>query len=154
MDLIYADRKLDKNETDQSNRLNKDISDSYAAGQISNEQYTHLKNEVSTAYQDIFKKRIGSVTEQDLETVDKIRHDIIDAYNNGKLSNEHYTNLKNEISNAYQKIFKNGIESLTDPDTEAISTIKNDIRDAYADGKITEMHYKLLNEKSDRLDKK
>ena len=71
------------------------------------------------------------------------------------LSNEHYTNLKNEISNTYQKIFKNGIESLTDPDTEAISTIKNNIRDAYANGKITEMHYKLLNEKiSDMLDKK
>lgn len=47
----------------------------------------------------------------------------------------------------YIEIFKKRIETLTDPDTEALSKIKNDIRDAYSDGKITELHYNLLNEK-------
>jgi YVTN family beta-propeller protein len=155
MDHIYADRKLDKNETDQSNILNKDISDSYAAGKISNEQYTHLKNEVSTAYQEIFKKRIGSVTEQNIDTDDNIINEISNAYSNGELSNEHYTNLKNELSNMYQKIFKKRIESITNPNTEAVSKIKNDITDAYSDGKITELHYNLLNQKiSDLLNNK
>ena len=101
------------------------------------------------------KKRIGSITEQDLETINKIRNDIIDASSNGKLSNEHYTNLKYEIANTYQKIFKKRIESLTDPNTEAVSKIKNDIRDAYSDGKTSELHYNLLNEKiSDLLNHK
>ena len=146
---------LDETDFKNLNELNQHISNSYAAGKITNEQYTNLKNEVSIAFQEIFKKRIELLTEQDLEAINKTRNDIMDAYNNGKLSNEHYTNLKNEVSNTYQKIFKNGIESLTDPDTEAISMIKNNIRDAYADGKITETHYKLLNEKiSDMLDKK
>ena len=98
MALIYADGKVDKNETDQSNTLNKDISDSYAAGKISNEQYTHLKNEVSTAFQEMFKKRIESYTNQNTEELDKIKNDIKNAYATGKIKNEHYTNLKDQIS--------------------------------------------------------
>ena len=65
----------------------------------------------------------------------------------GKLSNDHYTNLKNEISNTYQKIFKKRIDSIISSDIEDFSKIKNDIKDAYSDGKITELHYNLLNEK-------
>jgi YVTN family beta-propeller protein len=146
---------LDENDISNLNELNQNISDSYAAGKIINEQYASLRNEVSIAFQEIFKKRIGSIPEQDLETVNKIRNNIIDAYTNGKLSSEHYTNLKNEISNTYQKIFKKRIESLIDPNAEALSKIKNDIRDAYSDGKITELHYSLLNEKiSDMFDSK
>jgi YVTN family beta-propeller protein len=155
MALVYGDSKPDENDTNQLSLLNRNISDSYAAGKISNEQFTNLKNEISIAYQEIFKKRIGSITEQDLENVNKVRNDIIDTYSNGKLSMEHYTNLKNEISNTYQKIFKTRIESLIDSNTEAISKIKNDIRDAYSDGKITELHFNLLNEKiSDLLNNK
>lgn len=91
------------------------------------------------------------------ETVDKIRNDVIDAYNNGKLSDEHYTNLKNEISNIYQETFKNRIEieSVTGPKTEAVNKIRSDIEDAYSDRKITELDYNLLNGKISRmLDKK
>ena len=155
IDLIYADRKLDKNEIDQSNTLNKNISDSYAAGKISNEQYTHLKNEVSTAHQEIFKKRIELITERNIEDLGKINNEITDAYSNGKLSSEHYTNLKNELSNAYQKIFKKRIQSHTKQSTEELGNIKNDIRDAYATGKITKVHYDLLNEQiSDIFGKK
>jgi hypothetical protein len=42
-----------------------------------------------------------------------------------------------------------------DPNIEAFSKIKREIRDAYATGKITELHYNLLNEQmSDILGKK
>ena len=100
---VYGDGKVDDKDTDELNTLNKDISNSYVADKISKDQYTHLINEVSRAFQEIFKKRIGSVKEQDLETVNKIRNDMIDAYAHGKLSNEHYTNLTEEISSTYQK---------------------------------------------------
>ncbi|MGE5661319.1 MAG: YncE family protein [Ignavibacteriales bacterium] len=146
MPLVYGDGKLDKKDTNKLNLLNRNISDSYAAGKISNEQYTSLKNEVSLAYQEIFKKRISSITEQDLEAVNKIRNDIIDTYSNGKISNEHYTNLKNEISVVYREIFKKRISSIAIPDAEAVRKIKNDITDAYSAGKISELHYSLLSE--------
>jgi hypothetical protein len=52
--------------------LYKNISDFYAAGKINNEQYTSLKNEVFTAFQEIFQNRIGSIPEQDLEALNNI----------------------------------------------------------------------------------
>jgi hypothetical protein len=146
---------LDETDIKNLNELNRRISNSYAAGKITNEQYTNLKNEVSTAFLELFKKRIGSIPEQDLEIVNKIRNNINDAYNNGKLISEHYTNLKNEVSAAYQKIFKKRIESITDPNTKSVNNIKNAIEDAYSDRKITELDYNLLNGKiSRKLDNK
>jgi YVTN family beta-propeller protein len=154
MALVYGDGKSE-NDTNQLNTLNKNISDYYAAGKINNEQYMHLKNEVSTAYQEIFKTKIESIPIQNTKAIDKIKNEIRDAYSDGKLNNEHYTNLKNEISNTYQKIFKKRIETITSSDTESLSKIKNEIRDAYSDGKITELHYNLLNEQiSDMLNNK
>ena len=100
MALVYGDGKLDENDIDQLNLLNKNISDSYATGKMTNDQYTNLKNEVSAAYQKIFKKRI---------------------------------------------------ESITNPNTEAFNNIKNDIEDAYSDRKITELDYNLLNGKISRM---
>jgi YVTN family beta-propeller protein len=144
---VYDDDKLDENDINQLSTLNKNISDSYAAGKISNEQYTHLKNEVSTKYQEIFKKKIESITEQNINTVSNIRNKITNTYSNGELSKEHYANLKNEISLEYQEIFKKKIELITNPNAEAISEVKNDIMDAYSDGKITELHYNLLIQK-------
>jgi hypothetical protein len=148
LDMVSINKDgLDETDFKNLNELDQRISNSYAAGKISNEQYTHLKNEVSIAHQEIFKKRIESITEQNIEDLGKINNDITDAYSNGRLSNEHYTNLKNEISNTYQKIFKKRIESITETNTEAVNNIKYDIKDAYADGKLTELHYNLLNEK-------
>ena len=56
MAVVYGDGKVDENDVDQLNTINKNISDSYAQGKISNDQYTHLKNEVSTAFT-ILRKR-------------------------------------------------------------------------------------------------
>jgi hypothetical protein len=110
-----------------------------------------LKNEVSAAFQEFFKKKIDFVTDPNMEAVNKIKNDIEDAYNNGKLTREHYTNLKNEVSNTYQKIFKKRIESITDSNMEAINSLRNDIEDAYSDRKITELDYTLLNGKISRM---
>jgi YVTN family beta-propeller protein len=98
MALVFADGKMDENDTNQLNILNKNISDSYAAGKINNEQYTHLKNEVSTAYQEIFKKRIESITEQNTEAFGKIKNDIKGAYSAGEITELHYNLLNETIS--------------------------------------------------------
>ena len=123
LDMVSINKDgLDETDIKNLNELNQRISNSYAAGRITNEQYTNLKNEVSIAFQEIFKKRIESLKEQDLEAINKTRNDIMDAaYNNGKLSSEHYTNLTKEISNTYQKIFKKRIESLTEQNPEVLT---------------------------------
>jgi YVTN family beta-propeller protein len=98
MAIIYADGKLDENDTNQLNILNKNISDSYAAGKINNEQYMHLKNKVSTAYQKIFKKRIESFPVLDTNGINKIENEIKDAYSDGKIIELHYKLLIEQIS--------------------------------------------------------
>lgn len=45
----------------------------------------------------------------------------------------------------YQQIFKKRIGSAHIPNTEDFSKVKNDIKDAYSDGRITELHYNLFN---------
>lgn len=41
---LYTDCSLDENDTNKLDTLNKNISGSYAAGKINNDQYTSLKN--------------------------------------------------------------------------------------------------------------
>jgi YVTN family beta-propeller protein len=103
MALVYSDGKLDESDTNQLNTLNKNISDSYAAGKITNEQYTNLKNEVSTAYQKIFKKKIESLTDPNIEAVNIIKNDIEESYSDGKITELHYNLLMKKISDMLSK---------------------------------------------------
>ena len=95
------------------------------------------------------------LNEKDVGDLNELNQNISNSYAAGKITNGQYTNLKNEVSAAYQKIFKKRIESITSPNTESANNIKNDIEDAYSDRKITELDYNLLNAKISRmLDKK
>ena len=97
----------------------------------------------------------GKVDESDINKLDKLNKNISDSYAAGKINNDQYSSLKNEVSAAYQKIFKKRIESITEQNPKAISNLKNNIEDAYSDRKITELDYNLLNGKISRmLDKK
>jgi YVTN family beta-propeller protein len=89
--------------------------------------------------------------ETDIKNLNELNQRISNSYAAGKITNEQYTNLKNEVSAAYQKIFKKRIEFITDPNTKAVNNIKNDIEDAYSDRKITELDYNLLNGKISRM---
>jgi hypothetical protein len=106
--------------------------------------------QVSTAFQEIFKNRIGSGPEQDLEALNNKRNDLIDAYNKGKLSNDQYTNLKDDASIAYEEIFSKRIINREDD----LQWIQEDISDAYSKGKISILHYDLLNEKISKMAQK
>jgi hypothetical protein len=102
MAVIYADGKLDENDIDQLNISSKNISDSYAEGKISSDQFTHLKNEGSTAYQKIFKKRIESITDPNTEAVNNIKNDIKDAYSDRKITELDYDLLIEKISDLFK----------------------------------------------------
>ncbi len=73
----------------------------------------------------------------------------MDDYAKGKISEQHYNNLNNKISVLYEEIYKKKIDLLNGKDTSGalLDKIKDEINDSYAKGKISEQHYKLLNEK-------
>jgi uncharacterized membrane protein len=81
--------------------------------------------------------------------LDGLKIDLTDAYTKGKISEQHYANLKSEISVVYQEIYKKKIDSLNDKDSNGIilDKVKDTIKDAYAKEKLSEQHYQLLNEK-------
>jgi YVTN family beta-propeller protein len=87
----------------------------------------------------------GSLDENDLKDLDKLKIDITDAHSKGKINELHYNNFKNEISVLYEEIFKKRIKSLSS-NNDQLEEIKSRIKDAYSKGKLTELHYKLLNE--------
>jgi hypothetical protein len=93
----------------------------------------------------------GILDENDVEPLDTLKTAIKDAYARGKISDLQYSNLKNEISILYEKIYKNKIDSLSGKSDSKnrmlLQKIKNEIQDTYAEEKISEQHYNLLNAK-------
>ena len=65
-----------------------------------------MKKEISILYEEIFKKRIDSLNDlaenDKVKLLDKIKDDISDAYSKEKISELHYTLLKEKLSN-YEK---------------------------------------------------
>ena len=115
-----------------------------------------FKSKKQTSRLNSFHLVMGSINkdglnEKDIGDLNKLNQNVSDSYSAGKITSEQYTNLKNEVSAAYQKIFKKRIESITNPSTEDVNKIKNEIEDAYSDRKITELDYNLLNGKISRI---
>ncbi len=109
MALAYEDNTLDENDILRLNSLNKNITDSYAAGKLNNDQYTNLKNEVSIAYEEIFKGRIDSQGKSSYGIINRggglkeIKEEISDAYSKGKITKLHYDLLNEKISKMTQE---------------------------------------------------
>jgi YVTN family beta-propeller protein len=91
----------------------------------------------------------GKVDENDIPSLDELKDDIMEDYAKGNINEHHYNNLNNTISILYEEIYKKKIDSLNGKNSNDIilDKVKDDIKDAYAKGKISEQHYDLLNEK-------
>ncbi len=109
----------------------------------------HLKK-LKTIYEE------GRRDEVDLESLNKLKDEISDSFSKGKISQFHYSNLKEEISILYHEIFMKKIDSL-DGDKEANLSSKlkliREIKDAFSKGKITELHYNMLMNKVSETEK-
>jgi YVTN family beta-propeller protein len=88
----------------------------------------------------------GKLDENGIKSLDRLKTDLTYVYARGKISQQHYTDLKSEVSVLYEEIYKKKLDSLS-RNTILLDKIKDDIEDVYAKGKLTEQHYKLLNEK-------
>ena len=97
----------------------------------------------------------GKLDENDINRLKMINKNITNAYSEGKIHNEQYSNLKNEISVLYERIYKKSVNKLKQSsspigDLNRMSQrdeIKEDIENAYSEGKLSELHYNLLKEK-------
>jgi hypothetical protein len=96
----------------------------------------------------------GKIDERGTQQLNTLNNKLISAYSEGKINNELYTNLKSQISILYEEIYEKKIKSLISkdsilntPNVILMDELKSDVIDAYAKGKITEQHYKILNEK-------
>ena len=80
-----------------------------------------------------------------------IKGEIEEMHTKGRINNEHYINLKKEISILNEEIFKKRIDSLSsmqrNTKAKVLAKIKDDISDAYSRENINELHYTLLKEK-------
>ena len=112
---------------------------------------------------DEYHKRIqslyndGKLDHADIKPLNKIRNDLSNTYAKGKISEQQYQNLKGETGVLYEEIHRKRIDFLNGPikhnsrDDRLLTTIKQDIDDDFAKGKISKEHYDLLNKKIDSL---
>jgi YVTN family beta-propeller protein len=108
---------------------------------------------------DDYHKRIqslyndGKLDHADIKPLNKIRNDLSNTYAKGKISEQQYQNLKGETGVLYEEIHRKRIDFLDGPlkhnskDDRLLTTIKKDIDDDFAKGKISKEHYDLLNKK-------
>jgi YVTN family beta-propeller protein len=108
---------------------------------------------------DEYHKRIqslyndGKLDHADIKPLNKIRNDLSNTYAKGKISEQQYQNLKGETGVLYEEIHRKRIDFLNGPlkhnsrDDRLLTTIKQDIDDDFAKGKISKEHYDLLNKK-------
>jgi YVTN family beta-propeller protein len=151
---LYNDGKLDRNDIKKLNELRNKIIDDYIRGKINKEQYDKLGDFISINYGEIFIKEINSlnvISENDhkVKLLSPIKNHVEDMHAKGKINNEYYVRLKNEISMMYQEIYSKKISLLNREFNSSVllDKIKNDIADAYAQGKISDQHYNLLSKK-------
>jgi len=138
--------------------IQSDLNDIISKEKIDKEHYDSLKNEISILYQEIFKKQIHSTKtlfdneDNTLKIEDELNKyitKITKIYTENKLNNEHYTNLKNQISMLYEELLRNQIDSIDklakeEEKVQRIKELKNKINDVYSKEKINEKHYNLL----------
>lgn len=110
----------------------------------------------------IHLKKIKAIYEEgrhdkvDLESLNKLKDEISDSFSKGKISQFHYSNLKEEISILYHEIFMKKIDSLDDDKGANLSSklkLIREIKDAFSKGKITELHYNMLMNKVSETEK-
>jgi YVTN family beta-propeller protein len=107
---IYGDGKLDEDDIERLDQLTSSVIDAYSEGKINEKHYESLKNEISILYEEIFRKKIGlldnnnpSNNKATQKQLSQIRNEVENAYSKGKISEKHYDLLNKAISNLESK---------------------------------------------------
>ena len=90
--------------------------------------------------------------DNDISSLDDLKREVIDTHARGKISDNQYQNLKNEISELYEEIYDKKLgplnEILDRSNGKILDKVRDEIAYAYAKGKISEAHYNILKEKA------
>jgi YVTN family beta-propeller protein len=107
---LYGDGKLDEDDIKPLDQLRRNVIDAYSQGKISEKHYESLRNEISILYEEIFRKKIDlldnnnpSNNKATQEQLSEIRNEVENAYSKGKISETHYDLLNKAISNLESK---------------------------------------------------
>jgi YVTN family beta-propeller protein len=157
---LYSDGILDENDLKDLDKIRIDVTDAHSKGKLNELHYNTLKNEISMLYEEIFKKRIESLStgeDGSREELQEIGKGINDAHSKGKINEVQYNNLKNEISIKYDRIFRKNIDSLKTMSNGSLSKrlniLKENIEIAHSEQKITEAQFNSLYKKISYLEK-
>ena len=121
------------------------------------------KSKKQTSRLNSYHQKINSLFDNgklDEGHLNELNKKTIDAYSEGKINNEQYLNLKNEISVLYEEIYRKKLDSLKYSSNEnldrvaVLEKIREDIVDAYSKGKLSELHHNLLNERITKMNLK
>jgi YVTN family beta-propeller protein len=108
---LYGDGKLDESDIEALDRLRSRVLDAYSQGKINEKHYESLGNEISILYEEIFRRKIDSLDNNNKtsnnkttrEQLDKIRNEVEYAYSKGKINDKHYDLLNKAISKLESK---------------------------------------------------
>jgi hypothetical protein len=102
-----------------------------------------IHKEISRIYDD------GRVDQSDVESLDKVKTIIENEYSKGNINSEHYAQVNGQLSVLYHEIYKKLLDSLKpgDKSDSSLTKIREEVEDAYAKGKLNELHYTLLDKK-------
>jgi hypothetical protein len=104
---LYGDGKLDENDVPTLDRLRGRVLDAYSEGKLNEKHYESLRSEISTLYEEIFRKKIESLGKNNgvvtsnkskEEQVAQLRNEVEYAYSKGKINEKHYGLLSKAIS--------------------------------------------------------
>jgi YVTN family beta-propeller protein len=113
---LYQDGKLDENDIESLDRLRNRIGDAYSEGKINEKHYETLRGEISTLYEEIFRKKINllinngdnSTKEPLPEQLAQIRNEVELAFSKGKITDKHFDLLNKAITKLDSKGSSNG----------------------------------------------
>lgn len=121
-----------------------------------------IKTKTDLRESSLHHKKIKSLNDEgrrddhDFESLNKLKDEISDSFSKGRISQFHYSNLKEEISILYQELFMKKIDSMDDGKEIDLSLklkLVRDIKDAYSKGKLNELHYNMLMNKISEMEK-
>jgi YVTN family beta-propeller protein len=106
------DGRLDEEDIEALDELRKDIGNAYSEGKINEKHYETLRDEISTLYEEIFRKKIAaldngnkySVVKKPVqEQLGQMRDEVELAFSKGKINEKHFDLLTKAISNLSSK---------------------------------------------------
>jgi YVTN family beta-propeller protein len=104
---LDEDGRLDEKDIEALDLLRNRVTNAYSEGKLNEKHYETLRGEISTLYEEIFRKKIAtldsnnnySVAKKPIqEQVAQIRNEIKYAFSKGKINEKHYALLNEDIS--------------------------------------------------------